>query len=279
MNVTLTGAAGRLGSHVCHTLVEAGHTVRATDRVVRRDLPVRIEVADLRDREACYGLLEDAEAVVHLGNIPGVRGYDDQTVFNENTCVNMNVFQAAAEQGVKRILFASSVQVLAPYSQKEDVPTACLPYLPLDGDMPACPSNAYALSKQAAEVMLEYFTRIAGIGGVAVRFPFLIEDWMFARIKAFPAKWGPSRAEGFAFLHCRDAATLLESLLRAPLTGYRTYFVASRENAQAKSAADVIRQHYAGIPLKKPIEQIDSLVDLSAVERDTDWTPRFSSLR
>jgi nucleoside-diphosphate-sugar epimerase len=208
-----------------------------------------------------------------------VRGYDDQTVFNENTCVNMNVFEAAAEQGVKRVLFASSVQVLAHYSQQAQPPALCLPYLPLDSDMPANAGNAYSLSKQVAEVMLSYFARTASITGVAVRFPYLLDDWMWDRMKVSPARWGSSRAEGFTFLHCRDAAAFLDALLKSPIGGFHIYFPAARENSQMQPAADVIRQHYPEVPLRKPLEQIDSLVDLSAIERDTGWTPRFSSLQ
>ena len=277
MNITLTGAAGRLGSRVCQVLVDAGHTVRATDKVVGRDLPVRVQVANLLNREVCYELLEGADALIHLGNIPGVRSYDDQTVFNENTTVNMNMFQAAAEHRVKRILFASSVQVIAHYTQREQAPPVCLPYLPLDGDVPANAGNPYALSKQVAEVMLNYFTRTTDLAAIAVRFPYLVDDKIMARIRSFPERWGGARAEGFSFLHLRDAAALLEALLRSPVPGYRVYFAASRDNTLMKPAAEVIRQHFPDVPLRKPLEDIDSLVDLSALERDTGWSPRHSS--
>lgn len=277
MNVTLTGAAGRLGSCVCRALVDAGHTVRATDKMVRRDLPVRIQAANLRDREVCYDLLEGADALIHLGNIPGTRGFDSQTVFNENTTVNMNVLQAAAEQQVQRVVFASSVQVFAPYSQQEHVPPICLPCLPLDGNLQASATNPYGLSKQVAEVMLDYFARTAGVTAMVVRFPYLVDDAIMARIRKFPERWGGARAEGFTFLHFLDAAELLETLLRSPSTGFHLYFAASRENTLMRPAADVIRQHFPEVPLRKPLAEIDSLVDLSALERDTGWSPRHSS--
>jgi nucleoside-diphosphate-sugar epimerase len=278
MKVTVTGASGRLGSRVCQVLVKAGYTVRATDKLVDAELPVRLEVANLLNREVCYDLLEGADAVIHLGNIPTSRFHDAQTVFSENTMVNMNVFQAATERRVQRILFASSIQVMAGGTGNGITPPVPLPYLPLDGDVPASAGNAYALSKQVSETMLAYFARTAGLTAVAVRFPFLMDDQVMSRVKAAAGKQGgASRAEGFTFLHFLDAATLLESFLRSAVTGFRVYFAASRENTQMRPAPDVIREHFPNMPLRKPLDQIDSLVDLSAIERDTDWSPKFSS--
>ncbi len=130
MRITLTGAAGKLGSHVCRQLVDAGHTVRATDRFYRRDLPVRLEMADLLRPEDAYELLEGVEALVHLANHPHFHGNDSQLVFNENVTMNMNIFQAARDVGVQKIVFSSSVQVMS--GQRP-------PYLPFDSSTPAHP--------------------------------------------------------------------------------------------------------------------------------------------
>ena len=68
MTVTVTGAAGKLGIHVCRVLINAGHSVRATDKLSRHRVSVKIELADLLDREACYRVLAGSDAVVHLAN-------------------------------------------------------------------------------------------------------------------------------------------------------------------------------------------------------------------
>jgi nucleoside-diphosphate-sugar epimerase len=279
MNVLPTGAAGHLGYYACRTLTEAGHTVRATDKEFRADLPVRVEIADLLDRPACYRLMEGVEAVVHLGNHSTFRGRDAQRVFNENMAMNMNIFQAAAEAGVKKIIFASSVQVISG-NHEEHKPRAAdgLPYLPLDGDVPPDPGNPYALSKQLGEIMLAYFTRQAGIVCVAIRLPWLVDDDHLGRIKSNPRRNPGARGEGFTFLHFQDAATLVDAVLRAPLIGFRIYFPASRDNRLCRSPAEVIREHFADTPLRRPLEQIDSLVDISGIERETGWLPKFSTL-
>ena len=113
MHVTITGASGRLGSEVVKQLVTEGHEVTATDKSWRGDLPVKIHVADLLQVTSLYNILEGSEAVIHLGNHPSYWGREGQRIFNENTQMNMNVFQVSKEVGVKRILFASSIQCIS----------------------------------------------------------------------------------------------------------------------------------------------------------------------
>ena len=139
MKVLLTGAAGRIGFAVAQHLSGAGFDVRAADKVYRGDLPAPLEVVDLLDREVCYRLLEGVEAVVHLANHPGPRRDDPQKLYNENVSMNMNVFEAAAQMGVGKIVFASSIQAMTLQRRERDgesLPPSKLAYLPLDGDSP-----------------------------------------------------------------------------------------------------------------------------------------------
>lgn len=279
MKVTLTGAAGRVGSAVCGELAKAGHELRAVDKVVRRDLPVRVEPVNLLDRVACYGVLEGAEAVVHLANHPTVRGGDAQQVFNENVAVNMNVFQAAAELGVQKIIFASSVQVISGRLFERDPDSCCLlPYLPADGDVPANPGNPYALSKHVSEVMLEYFARHHAMSCIAVRFPLMVTPEMAARWRRNPGRPISGHDEAHAWLYPADGGTLVEAILRASLPGFRVYLPSARSTGFSEPAAETIRERFAGIPLRQPLEQITSLVDISRITEETGWVPTHNGL-
>jgi nucleoside-diphosphate-sugar epimerase len=264
MKLVLTGAAGKLGTIVYRHLLDAGHTVRATDRKPG-SLPV--EVADLLEPTAAYRLLDGAEALVHLANHPHFRGTDGQRVFNENVTMNMNVFQAAREVGVKKIVFSSSVQVISGGPP---------PYVPFDGAMPAQPGNPYALSKQVSETMLAYFARTAGMDCVALRFPWIVNAEAIAHARQH-GRWDSRNPhEGFSYVHADDAAALIQAVLGAKLPGYRCYFPTARASGLRQPVADVIREHYAGIPLKRPLDQIESLVDLSTITHETGWSPQFN---
>ena len=154
MKVLVTGAAGNLGSAVCRILTEAGMNVVAADCMHSTDLPVELNVVDLLDFADLYPLLDGCRAAVHLANHLRLRSRRPlQVLYGENASMNMNVFQAAAEVGVEQILYSSSVQAIAGTREGPEgvgQPSG-LPYLPLDGDVPARPGNAYALSNQAGE--------------------------------------------------------------------------------------------------------------------------------
>jgi nucleoside-diphosphate-sugar epimerase len=273
MTVIVTGAAGKLGIHVCRALVEAGYSVRATDKAGRRRM--KLEVADLLDRDACRRVVTGADAVVHLANYPDMVISDVQKLFNENVVMNMNVFQAALGGGVSRIIFASSIQILGGHGLAGVDMDDVVPYLPLDGDAPANPRNAYALSKQVGEILLEYVSRQSQISCVAIRYPWLIEQ---AR-HAFPRKTRArtSHLEGvFSYLSYADAASLVLAILQNPLPGFRIYLPAHPKPRRTESPADLIRKYYPGVPLRRPLEEIESLVDISRIQDETGWSPAGS---
>ena len=68
----------------------------------------------------------------------------------------MNVFQAAAESGVRKIVYASSIQAMAGSRWGQNDTQPGVPYLPLDGETPQHPGNHYALSKCTGEMQLGY---------------------------------------------------------------------------------------------------------------------------
>ncbi len=213
MKVLVTGAAGKLGSATCQVLIENGIEVVATDRRADTSLPFHIRVADLVDREICYELVDGVDAVVHLGNHPTQYAGDAQRVFGENCTMNINVFQAAFERGVRKIVFASSIQAITgerPWRDGEFAPSS-LPYLPLDGDVPANPGNHYAASKAAAETLLKYFSTYRQISAVAIRFPMLWRTETFStyRHPIELARNSGNLDEVFSILSLADAGRLI----------------------------------------------------------------------
>jgi nucleoside-diphosphate-sugar epimerase len=275
MNVTVTGAAGKLGIHVCRALRDLGFSVRATDKTNRRLAQLTLVSANLLDSEACYRLVAGADAVVHLANHSDELD-DAQKVFSENVAMNMNVFQAAAECGVRRVIFASSIQVVGDHRKTSSGSSHCVPYLPLDGDTPTNPGNAYALSKLVGETTLFYFSRQGQLTGVAVRFPWLIDPLRHRFPRQMPA-CATKLEQVFSYLPFADAASLIAAILRAPLTGCRIYLPAHPRNRLGQTASDLIRRYYPTIPLRRPLEAIDALIDISRIQQETGWVPSSTS--
>ncbi len=275
MKIAVTGAAGRLGSVVCSTLLLAGHTLMATDLRHNSESGMHIEIANLLDREGCYRLVEGADALVHLGNHPNINGQPPALIYSENVTMNANIFQAALETGVKKWIFSSSIQAMRGTRTIAQNRPSTLAYLPIDGDAPVNPSTTYGLSKAAAEQMMQYYVTAENVTAIALRFPALLNLQERPLGKDLPIKPYPYPDEVFAYLDFRDAASLIEAIIRAPLSGYKCYMPVAKGNFMRRSARDLIPEYFANVPLRKPLDIIDQLVDISAIERDTGWTPKY----
>lgn len=281
MKVLITGAAGRVGSVVAGVLHRAGFELRLTDRKVRKDLPAKVEVLNLLDRDGVYRVMDECDALVHLGNHPHFGdGADAQTVFGENCQMNINVFQAARELGLKKVVFISSVQVIGgdrKYREGEPVKPSELKYLPLDGETPANPKNPYSLSKRAGEMLSEFYLATAGIETVALRLPWTCHPewwgWMKKR-RGDKVRDHHLMDEGFTCLHAEDAAELILAILKTPLPGYRQYFAAMPSPMVNIPIGELIERYYGGVELRKPLGEIKSFVDLSRITAETGWTPK-----
>lgn len=286
MQVLVTGAAGQLGSEVCKALLEAGHAVRATDAVFRKGLPALLDVADLLDYCAAYRLMEGCDAVAHLANHAsmGMRR-PGQLLYSENVTMDVNVFQSAADLGVKRILFASSVQALGGSRTGDNPPEtpSCLKYLPIDGDAPACPGSLYALSKEAGEQQLKFYAaRDPELSATAVRFPSLWGqrhvEWIRRARGERPDRPHGFLDEGFAYLHISDGASLVVAVIEKQRPGYHQLFPAAPAPYLSMPIPEIVRQFYPGVPLRVPIEEMKCLVDTSAIEKTLGWKPKNAGL-
>lgn len=264
--VLVTGAAGRLGGTVASRFHAEGFDLLATDVVDADDVPYRFERADLLDHVAVSALLVDIDVVLHIGNHPGIGPRPPQLVFNENITMNENVFQGAAEHGVSRIVFASTLQLIGSHvDARTVVEPPPRPTFPLSGDSLPTPSNVYALSKTVAETMLRYYAERCGIQCTALRFPLLHRGQESIMVDS-----GTERpddiTEGFTGLTYDDAASLFLAVVNTDLVGFRTYMAGTSHRHRDLELPDLIRTHYPELDPNTP-----DLIDLTSVTRDTGW--------
>lgn len=279
IKVLLTGASGLLGSVTCRHLSEQHFDVRATDICYHPDLPVKVIAADLLDREKCYELVDGVDAIVHLAGHPrdGVR--DPQTLMKENVAMTINIMQAARECNVARICYASSIQAMAHEYPTRARPIApcTLPYLPADGDVPANPGTLYGVSKQACEDILRFYASRYGMSCTVLRFPAL---------KSMDGEQPARRRQGvwacpdqcFSYLTFKDAARLIAAILHSALDGFRIYFPVAQAVRSEKTIAELVKLYYPGVPLRKSVEELPCLVDISSITAETGWVPLENNL-
>jgi UDP-glucose 4-epimerase len=154
VKILITGGAGFIGRHLSRLLVrETGAEIRVLDNLQRGcadDLPpeVRLIAGDIRDRETLRRAIVGVDTVYHLAAQANVIGasQDIDYSFSTNVAGSFEVFRAAAEAQVRRVVFSSSREV---YGEAAAVP--------VHESAPMDPKNAYGVSKAAAEMYARLF--------------------------------------------------------------------------------------------------------------------------
>lgn len=115
--VLVTGAAGFIGHHVVRLLTEAGRSVRAVLRPgedprnlagIDPALVERVE-ADILDQGRMRALIRGCDAVYHLAAIYRTWVPDPRLLYDVNVTGSANVLAAAAEAGVRKVVYTSSI--------------------------------------------------------------------------------------------------------------------------------------------------------------------------
>jgi len=153
MNFLVTGGAGFIGSHVCEHLLRNGHSVWAFDdlndfydphlkRANLREiqslaLPFEFIFGDLTDTTALAELFSSVkfDQVIHLAARAGVRPSIAQPALYQRVNVEgtVNVLEAARQNGVKKIIIASSssvygVNAKSPFAESDPIFSTVSPY-------------------------------------------------------------------------------------------------------------------------------------------------------
>jgi nucleoside-diphosphate-sugar epimerase len=121
----------------------------------------------LPDRK-CRGI----EGIVHLAAIPNPGKGTAQDIFNVNCSGTFNVYQAAANAGIDRIVSASSINALG---YNFGIKRFKLSYFPMDEEHPSFTTDPYSFSKQVMEEIGAYFWRRESISSVFLRLPGVYE--------------------------------------------------------------------------------------------------------
>ncbi|HEY4370406.1 MAG TPA: NAD(P)-dependent oxidoreductase, partial [Burkholderiales bacterium] len=118
----ITGAAGKIGSSMRALLNQHYPIIRLSDIApLKQERPnEEIDQTNLADLDAVRKMVEGVDAIVHLGGIGGVgREKEWQAVVDANITGCFNVFEAAREAHVKRLVYTSSNHAVGFYPRTE----------------------------------------------------------------------------------------------------------------------------------------------------------------
>jgi len=169
VKVLVTGGAGFIGSNLVRALLARGDEVRVLDNFStgnRANLAglaqdVELVEGELRSYERVHNAVRGVEVVFHLGALGSVpRSVQDPLTSGAvNVEGTLNVLLAARDEGVRRVVFASSSSI---YGDQ--------PELPLRETMAPDPISPYGVAKLAAERYCVSFTRVYPFETVVLRY-------------------------------------------------------------------------------------------------------------
>ena len=269
--ICVTGASGRAGRVTVAELLAHGYDVVATDLVKPpEDLGAPVLLADLTDHGQAVEVLAGTDAVVHLANIPAPGIHTPAVTFNVNMAMNFNVFLAAAQVRLERVVWASSETTLGlPF---DDQPR----YAPVDEDHYPVPTTTYGLSKVASETVATHISDWSGVPFVALRFSNILGPADYER---FPSYWpDPSLRKWnlWGYIDERDAAAATRLALEADTEGSTSYIIAAADTVMNRPSADLLKEVFPGVPLRHDVGEFGSLLAADRAREVLGFEPRHS---
>ncbi len=271
--IVVTGAAGRLGRRVVQLLVDQGREVLATDRVEADDLPARFVRCELSDAAGVTDLLNGAEAVVHMGAIPGPQRADPRVIFENNVAGDFNVMMSAAELGLRRVVFSSSAFGMGwAHDGNAFVPR----YLPLDEEHPMMPFEPYGLTKQVGEDIGRMIARNSDTTVVSLRFtnvalPEVQDEFPWPA----PTPEHPLTLVMWAYADARDVAEAHVLAVDAEIEEYEAFMLAQPSSRFAEPTIDLIKQNFGDrVEIRDGLEGTASVISTAKAQRMLGWKPR-----
>jgi nucleoside-diphosphate-sugar epimerase len=291
----VTGGAGFIGSTLVRKLLDqADGAVEVIDNLLTgyehnlEDVRDRVTLhrLDIRDAAAITPVIRGADTLYHLAAIPSVpRSIDDPVPSHEiNIDGAFNVFHAAAQGGVRRVVYAASSSA---YGDSET--------LPKTESMAPRPRSPYAVQKLVGEQYASVFHSCFGLETVSLRFfnvygprqdptsPYSGVLSLFMRhllARTAPTIFGDGE-QSRDFTYVDDVAALCVKASLAPGVAGKMYNAGNGGRFTLKFVWDVLQQ-IEGVqiaPLFGPPREGDvrhSMADTSRAVAELGHAPRFT---
>jgi len=157
--VLITGADGFIGSHLTELLVSEGYKIKALSQYnsfnywgwledVNCLNEIEVLSGDVRDTHYCKHITKDVDIIFHLAALVAIpySYHAPDSYVETNIKGSLNIFQAALENGVERVIHTSTSEV---YGTAQ--------YVPINEKHPLQAQSPYSASKIGADAMAMSF--------------------------------------------------------------------------------------------------------------------------
>ena len=211
--ILITGAAGNIGAKITtHFRETSDHELRLLDRRASGD----IVEADFGEWDEVWAThFGGVDTVIHLAGNPSGRT-SWASANRDNIAGTQHVLRASREAKVRRVIFASTNQIMLGYRFATGRVTT---------DMPPAPLSPYGISKFACEEIGRAFHEETGIDFLALRIGYFQRGENLPGAHMEIGEWGQSM-----WLSNRDMNQAMDKAIAAPPFGFA---VVNLESANA----------------------------------------------
>lgn len=243
MKIHVTGATGFIGRHFIAQAQRDGHQVVALVRAATEELSgvEQLEIGDMAERGDWSVAVAGADCIVHLAarvHVMNETGSGlDELYERHNTVPTLRLARAAADAGVRRLVFVSSIKVNGEKTAGEPFTAASIP----------APVDAYGRSKHRAEQLLRELAASSKLAVSIVRPTVVYGPGVggnIARIasavgRKFPLPLGSARNQR-SMLGVSNLVTGLLSAATATGSGAQTYLLADPQPVSTRKIIELL---------------------------------------
>jgi nucleoside-diphosphate-sugar epimerase len=221
--ILVTGASGLIGGLVLRDLADRYEF----SGLSRHPVPgIPYTVASITELDAIRPAFAAVDGVLHLGVSVDVDNWDEQ--MSVTALGTLNVFRAAQEAGVPKVVFMSSGSTMLAWEWDDGLPYGRLArgdwdgltdWPLLDTATPARPDSPYAIAKLFGEHVGRYFSDRFGMQVIVIRLGGVLPDDRPGLVRQFPG-----------FLAQADAVQMIDRCLSAPASMRYEIFDAISDN-------------------------------------------------
>ncbi|TYT61503.1 NAD-dependent epimerase/dehydratase family protein [Natrialba swarupiae] len=284
--IAVTGGNGKIGEAILAEFAEHGYeTVNIARGKRREEVSDEFRSTDLLDAGETYGSIarSDADAVVHMGTIPGPTNHPGFRTYESNVMSAYHVLEAGHELGLESVVLPSSINAMGAAYQR--APTD-VRYLPVDEDHPLTPRDPYATSKHTMEVTADGFGRLPDAPTISsLRYPWVATDdelrEEFAEadrsLAGLEDAWHhTTRDVVFSYLHIDDAASIARLAAEAEFDGHETFWAVATDTSADVSSERLAEEYFPDASIESPLEGHETLISVDKAEERLGWTPERS---
>ena len=284
--IIVTGGAGFIGSHLVDELIKEGHEVIVIDNLSAGkkeniNPKAKFYKKDICDFEEIKPLFSGVDYVFHLAAIPKIPFSIKNPIKTSkvNILGTINVFKAASENDIKRVIFASSSSV---YGNQEKSP--------FKEDMIPSPISPYSLQKFVGEKFAKLFTNLYDIPIVCLRYfnvygpridfdsdyTLVIGKFLKQKEEKIPLTIYGDGEQTRGFCYVEDVVRAnIKAMKSKSIVGGEVINISSGKTQSINYLAELIGGPVKFLPIRKG-DILHAKADISLAKRLLDWGPKVS---